>query len=47
MAFMAAISSSKLFALIVMTDMTTVLEDSASVFDLKACLSDGEEESPL
>jgi len=47
MAFMAAISSSKLFVPIVITSMTTVLEDSASVSDLKTCLSDGEEESLL
>jgi len=47
MAFMAAISSSKLFVRIVMTGMTTILEDSALVSDWKTCLSVGEEESLL
>jgi len=47
MAFMAAISSSKLFVCIVMTRMTTVLDDLASVFDWKTYLNDGEEESLL
>jgi len=47
MAFMAAVSSSKLFVPIVMTSITTVLDDSASVSDWNACLSDGKEESLL
>jgi len=47
MAFIAAIYSSKFFVPMVMTGMTTVLEDSASVFDWKTCLSDGAEESLL
>jgi len=47
MAFLAVISSSKLFVPIVMTGMTTVLEDSALVSDWKICLSDGEEGSLL
>jgi len=47
MAFMVAISSSKLFVRIVMTGMTMVLEDSASVSDWKTCLSNDEEESLL
>jgi len=37
---METISSSKLFIPIVMTGMETVLEDSASVSDWNACLSD-------
>ena len=47
MAFMAAISSSKLFVSIIMTEITTILEDSASISDWKACLSDDEENPPL
>jgi len=48
MAFIVAISSSKLFVPFVMTGMSKVLEDSASVSDLNTCFfSDGEEESRL
>jgi len=47
MTFMAVISSSKLFVLIVMTSMTTTLDNSALVYDRKACLSDGAEEPLL
>jgi len=45
MAFMVAISSSKLFIPIVMIGMTMVLQDSPSVSNWKVCLNDGEEES--
>jgi len=45
--FMAAISSSKLFVLIVITGMTMVLEESTSISNWKTCPSDGEEESLL
>jgi len=47
MAFMVAISSANLFVPTVMTGMTTVLEDSTSIFDWMAYLSAGEEESLL
>ena len=47
MAFIASISSSQLFVPIVMTGMTTVLDDSTLVSDWKACLSDDKEESLL
>jgi len=47
MPFMAAISSSEFFVPIVMTSMTTVLEDSASVSNWNACLNDVKEESLL
>jgi len=47
MAFMVAISSSKLFIPIVIIGMMTVLEDLTSVSDWKTCFSDGEEESLL
>ena len=46
-AFMAAISSSKLFVPIVVIGMTMVLQDSASVSEWKTYLSDIEEESLL
>jgi len=47
MAFMEAISYSKLFVPIVITGMTTVLEDSASASYWMTFLSDSEEESLL
>ena len=47
MAFMAGISSSKLFAPMFMAGLTIVLEDSALVSNWMTCLSDGEEESLL
>ena len=46
-AFLVAISSSKLFVPIFITSMTTVLKELPFVSNWKACLSDGEEESLL
>jgi len=47
MAFMLAFSSSKLFAAVIITGMTIVFEDLASVFDNRAPFGEGEEESLL